>query len=379
MMEPGEAIQDRFMLKPLAIAFAAALAVGCGGGGGGGGGGGSDDPADDDTTDGGGAGGDTALTSAQKESVATTSATQVTGLARGTRTLAEQGSTIDSGDDVDGALPFSSEASALTNSMDAITHSTDNCTSGSLTTSESADADGVTVTAENCRITDEGAEDVSFDATADGTLDNSVGTNTDGDKEVTFDSDFSFTLDELLVDEQRDENGNVVIPKIGPIEGDFSTDGGYEATIGTDDSFSMTAESWDVGFGLSCSGQGFDFDFGASDLEITSTREDGVGLTADINGDIAWGIDADVWDTSVDEELTYETTESIRISDGSTEPSAGTLVVTFADGEEVTLEYESGGIRVNGTSYTYEELSDRHEDELGADLEENVLGSCGGF
>jgi len=386
-MKSGEEMQDRFMLKPLAIAFAAALTAACGGGGGGGGDGSGDGDGGGGSGDGGGG---SALTSAQQEALATTSATQLTGLATGARTAAEQASQIDSGDDLDGLLDFGlGSTSAFTpslNSMDAITHSShDRCSNdGSFSDEDLTDPTGVRVTANNCQITDEGAEGVTLDLTLDGTLETTSAVNSDGDTESNFDSDFSATLAEFSLDEITDSEGNTVLPAIGPITGNFSSVGGYEATIGTSDgtanNFEMNADSWDLGFGLSCDGQGFDFEFGTDGVTVTSNRDEtNTGWETEINGTIAWAIDADVWDSEIDEELTYTTEEPIFTPDTGSEPTAGRLRIAVAGGEEVTVEYEDGGVSVNGTSFTYDELSDRHEDELGADLEESVLGSCGGF
>ena len=356
----------RFRLTPIAAACMVAFVTACGGGGSGGGNG------DDDTTT------ENGTTEGQTQAVATTTATQVSSAATGARTGSEAAEDFDEDALTGGQTALTSglqeRAQTLVDSGALAQQAGDDgCDSGTITVDENytdGELQGTEFVANDCRIVaDEDEIDLEF--TIDGTQRVLADPAT---RDVKIDSDnFTASLD-FSMDEIQDEDGNTIFPAVGPIEGDFESDGGYEASFSSNgDEFDMNMD-WMLAFGMSCSGQGFNFAMESSDLEVTSADQGSGIWDTTVNGTVAWEMSADVWDVDIDEEVTYETVQPLSAV-GAGQPDNGELNVDVGD-QTVNLVYVQGGVEVDGEFYTHEELAEMHEEELGADLEQELLGSC---
>lgn len=357
----------RFRLTPIAAAFMVAFVTACGGGSGGGGSSDDDDSAEN---------GD--LSEGQSQAVATTTATQVSNAASGARAGSEAAEDFDE-DALTGAQTaftqnLQERAQTLMDSG-ALAQGAgeDGCDSGSITVNENytdGNLQGTEFVANECKIAAD-EEEVDLEFTINGTQ---RVLSDPATRDVKVDSDnFTASL-EFSMDEIVDENGNTVFPAIGPITGDFESDGGYEATFSSGgDQFDMNMD-WMLAFGMSCSGQGFNFAMESSDLEVTSADQGSGRWDTTVNGTVAWEMSADVWDTSIDEEVTYETVQPLSAVTGG-EPDSGELNVEVG-GQTVNIVYVQGGVEVDGEFYTQEDLAAKHEEELGADLETELLGNC---
>ncbi len=193
--------------------------------------------------------------------------------------------------------------------------------------------------------------------------------------------DFSVEVDFEM---EEMDFGEETVPGIGPIGANFSSDGGYSGAV-DDNGFSMTGD-WDLGLGLTCQDEGFDFGLSLNDFSVESQQVGTAEWTYELNGTVEIDVAADVWDEDVREEVTYNTIEPLRQKE-ETNPATGQLETEVyqgmleigVGGQSVTMNFVEGGVYFGEDEFVAnEDLDDLQQDELGPDLEGAVFEQCAG-